>query len=373
MMQFKKATKRQAKARIAIDGPSGSGKTYSALIAAQVLARGGQVAVVDTERGSASLYADLFEFDVLELDRFDPRVYVEAIQAAEEAGYAVIVLDSLSHAWEGEGGALDLVDDASKRSKSGNSFTAWKDVTPLHRRLVDAMLQSKAHVIATMRTKMEYVQEKDERTGKTVIRKVGMAPIQRQGIEYEFTIVGDMDIEHNLIISKSRCAEMADAVVSKPDAKFWKRFADWLNSGEEPEETASPDPADKSAPNARSEPNGRPWDVATLRDALHRKANHYTGASEKWLAPPPSGLQGRVTGTLNNLLGDDNRRHTFLKLIWDSDSMKTLNHAQVKAMADWLEADEQMAQGEANLAVNAVATEGHVGELFDETNEEAAA
>lgn len=236
---FVKATKKRSKARIALDGPSGSGKTYSALIAATVLADGGKIAVVDTEHGSASLYSDDFTFDVMELSEYNPANYIGAIELAENLGYAVVVLDSLSHAWEGEGGALDLVDQATKRSRSGNSYTAWRDVTPLHRKLVDAMLQTKMHVVATMRTKMDYVQEKDEKTGKTNIRKVGMAPIQRQGMEYEFTVVGDLDVDHNLAISKTRCRLLDGKVEYKPGAKFWKVFYEWLNSGEDaPVQTA---------------------------------------------------------------------------------------------------------------------------------------
>ena len=232
-LTFTKATKKRSKARVAIDGPSGSGKTYTSLIAATVLAQGGKIAVIDTERGSASLYSDKFNFDVLELvDTFSLQLYIDAIMAAEDAGYSVIVIDSLSHAWEGEGGALDMVDRAAKRSQSGNSYMAWKDVTPLQRKLVDTMLKSKSHIIATMRSKMDYVQEKDERTGKTTIRKVGMAPIQRQGMEYEFTIVADMDIDHNLMVSKSRCEVMADAVVNKPNEKFFETLLNWLNDGE---------------------------------------------------------------------------------------------------------------------------------------------
>lgn len=244
-MQFTKATKKRAKARVAIDGPSGAGKTYTALIAATVLADGGRVAVIDTERGSASLYSDEFNFDVIELNEFHPQHYIDAIEAAEAAGYAVLVIDSLSHAWEGEGGALDLVDRAAKRSQAGNSYTAWKDVTPLHRRMVDAMLQSQLHIVATMRSKMDYVQEKDERTNKTVIRKVGMAPIQRQGTEYEFTLVCDIDIDHNLVVTKSRCKPLADKVEQKPGAKFFKTFLDWLNSGADPGALA-PKPAESS-------------------------------------------------------------------------------------------------------------------------------
>lgn len=230
---FVKATRRRARARVAIDGPTGSGKTYSALIAATTLANGGKIAVIDTERGSASLYADEFSFDVVELRNFNPRNYIDAITAAEQGGYSVIVIDSLSHAWEGEGGVLDMHDDATKRQKTQNSYTAWKDVTPAHRELVDAMLQSPLHVIATMRSKMEYSQEKDENSGKTVVKKIGLAPVQRQGMEYEFTVVCDMDVDHNLVVSKSRCKLLADKVVRFPDAKFFSILRDWLNSGDE--------------------------------------------------------------------------------------------------------------------------------------------
>ncbi len=236
---FEKATKRQLKLRLAIDGPSGSGKTYTALVAATAMLAevqpdrqpgSGRIAVIDTERGSACLYSDQFDFDVLELDYFSPEIYIDSIHAAEEQGYSVIVIDSLSHAWEGEGGALDLVDQATAR-KGGNAFAAWKEVTPLQRKLVETILRSPAHIVATMRSKMDYVMEKDDK-GKTVIRKVGMAPIQRQGMEYEFTIVGDMDLDHNFNVTKSRCDLVADKVVRKPDAKFFKKILDWLNSGE---------------------------------------------------------------------------------------------------------------------------------------------
>jgi len=222
-----------------LDGPSGSGKTYTALVAATALANGGKIAVIDTERGSASLYSDKFAFDVVCLETFDPKQYVAMIHAAEDAGYAVIVIDSLSHAWEGEGGVLDLHDQAVKRERSGNSFTAWKDVTPVHRKLVDAMLQSKCHVIATMRSKTEYVLETDS-NGKQKPRKVGMAPIQRQGMEYEFTIVGDLDTDHNLVISKSRFDKVSDAVVTKPDVKWFSQITDWLNSAVPEPETPNP-------------------------------------------------------------------------------------------------------------------------------------
>lgn len=233
-MQFVRATKKQSKLRLAIDGPSGSGKTYTALTAATAIAAGGKIAVIDTERGSASLYSDHFTFDVLELATFSPAVYIEAINAAEAAGYAVIVIDSLSHAWEGEGGALDMVDRATQASPSKNSYFAWKNVTPLQRKLVDAMLQSRAHIIATMRSKTEYVIEQVVKNGKATSepRKVGTAPVQRAGIEYEFTIFADMDVEHNFIVSKSRFDKWGDSKVeNKPAVKFFTELVDWLNSG----------------------------------------------------------------------------------------------------------------------------------------------
>ncbi|MFA4974566.1 MAG: ATP-binding protein [bacterium] len=227
---FRKATKEQSKLRMALDGPSGSGKTYTGLLFATALAGSeGKVAVIDTERGSASKYADIFEFDVLELTDFHPNNYIEGIKAAEKAGYAVIVIDSLSHAWEGQGGVLDLHEQATTREPGRNSYTAWRTITPIHNGLVDTMLQSKCHVIATMRSKMDYIQV--EENGKKRIEKVGMAPIQRQGMEYEFDIVGDMDTAHNMVISKTRCLAIADAVVSKPTAEWFERVKAWLSSG----------------------------------------------------------------------------------------------------------------------------------------------
>jgi len=245
-MQFEKATKKKSKLRLAIDGPSGSGKTYTALVAAKTI--GGKIAVIDTERGSASLYSDKFSFDVLELHTFSPSLYIEAIETAEKAGYDVIIIDSLSHAWEGEGGALDMVDQAAKRSQSNNTYTAWKDVTPLQRKLVDAMLQSPAHIIATMRSKTEYILETNDK-GRQVPKKIGMAPIQRQGMEYEFTLVCDMDLDHNTIVSKSRCELLADKVVNKPDHKFFDTLVKWLNEGE-----SKPEPKPESKPEPKPEP-----------------------------------------------------------------------------------------------------------------------
>ncbi len=211
---FHPASRQSVKARIALAGPSGSGKTYTGLVLASALAAGGSVAVIDTEKGSASLYADEFKFDTLELDPpFDPARYVAAIHAAEQAGYAVILIDSLSHAWSDEGGVLDIVDKEAERSR-GNKFAAWRKGTPAHNSLVGAIVRSSAHVVATMRTKTAYAVE--ESGGRTSVRKIGLEPIQREGIDYEFTVFGEINLSHTLVITKSRFKDLQDAVIAKP-------------------------------------------------------------------------------------------------------------------------------------------------------------
>ena len=238
MLQFKKATKEQSRLRMALDGPAGAGKTFTGLkFGFAVLERvGGKLAVIDTEHASAAKYADDFpEFDVVELDTFSPDTYAEAINLAEKSGYSVLLIDSLSHAWAGVEGALEQVDRAAARS-SGNSYAAWKDVTPMHQRMVEAILQSGCHIIVTMRSKMEYVlEEREGKNGRTiqVPRKVGMAPVQRQGMEYEFDVVADMDTDHRMIVSKSRCTAVDGAVVLKPDGSWMTPVIDWLVSGKE--------------------------------------------------------------------------------------------------------------------------------------------
>lgn len=253
MSMFKRAEKRQGKLRLAIIGPSGSGKTYTALTIAARLG-GESVALLDTERGSASKYAgDVADFDTAELEKFSPRDYVRAITEAGKAGYAVLVIDSLSHAWSGAGGALEMVDNAAARSQSKNKFAAWRDVTPEHNALVDAILRYPGHVIATMRAKTEWVLEEDDR-GKKVPRKIGTAAVQRDGMEYEFDVVADMDWEHRFVVSKSRCPALSDAVLVKPGVEVADKLRAWLEDGvavREPDPVAAdptPEPSSGDAP-----------------------------------------------------------------------------------------------------------------------------
>jgi AAA domain len=228
-LSFSRASKEQAKARIALTGPTGSGKTYTALIVASGL--GERVAVIDSERGSASKYADEFTFDTLQLTRFEPSALVDALAVAAHAGYDVLVVDSFSHFWSGTGGILEQVDNAAKRvGGGGNSFAGWKEARPMERAMIDALLAYPGHVIVTMRAKTEYVVDSDER-GRKVPRKVGLKPDQRDGIEYEFDIVGELDQENTLVISKSRAKPLSGMVISKPDTRFADAVLEWLNAG----------------------------------------------------------------------------------------------------------------------------------------------
>lgn len=228
MSGFVRATKRQSKARVALDGPSGSGKTWTGLVTATAL--GGKVAVIDSERGSASKYAGDFEFDVLELDGdFHPDRYIEGIHQAEHAGYDVVLIDSLTHAWAGKNGVLEQV-DAAKARFGGNSQRAWAVGTPMWQALIDAMLQSTIHVIATMRSKVKYV-EVDKGGGRKGYEKMGMEPVARDGIDYEFDVVGDLDLEHNLVVSKTRAGKRLDTMYKRPGPEFGRAILAWLSDG----------------------------------------------------------------------------------------------------------------------------------------------
>jgi hypothetical protein len=234
-MSFKQAVRTQKKLRMALHGPSGSGKTYSALQISKGL--GTKIALIDTERGSASLYADRVQFDVIELEYFSVDNYISGIGDAVEAGYDVLIIDSLSHAWTGLGGVLDAVNNTK-----GNTFTeGWGKVgTPQHNRLLDAILKAPLHIIVTLRVKTDYEVEKDER-GKSVPKKVGMQPVQRDGIEYEFDIVGSLDSQNHMTIEKSRMIDIAGKQFEKPDEKFGKQVLAWLSTAKAPAPRINPD------------------------------------------------------------------------------------------------------------------------------------
>ncbi|MBQ3585220.1 MAG: AAA family ATPase [Synergistaceae bacterium] len=225
-MPFIKAERKNAKLRLAITGPAGSGKTYGALLIAQGL--GGKIAMIDTENGSGDLYAGLCDYDIAPLSApYDPRRYIQLLHEAENSGYSVIIIDSLSHEWNGIGGCLDIHCKLTETKYRGNGYAAWREVTPLHQALVDALLASPAHIIATMRAKTEYVQNVNEK-GRTEIHKVGLAPIQREGMDYEFGTVFDLSPEHSAIATKDR-SRLFEGNVFTLSTDVGKQLRAWLD------------------------------------------------------------------------------------------------------------------------------------------------
>ena len=230
-MQFARATRKKSKLRLAVSGPAGSGKTTAALQIATGI--GGRIAVLDTERGSASLYSDRFEFDVLDLDPpYAPERFISAIQAAERAGYDVLILDSITHEWNGSGGCCDINEALAQARYKGNTWSAWSETTPRHRAFLDAILQSRMHIVATMRSKTETVQGDGGR-----VKKLGMKTEQRDGTDYEFSVVLELDHQtHLATATKDRTRLFKDPL--EISAATGKMLREWLESGEEVAPTA---------------------------------------------------------------------------------------------------------------------------------------
>lgn len=230
---FTQAIKYEAKGRLSFIGPSGSGKTMSGLIALRTLiGPTGRIAAIDTEHGSMKKYADKFDFKVLELSSYTTDAFIKNIDIAARLGYDAFFCDSLSHFWMGKDGALEFVDMASKRHKDG--MGGWKEFRPNERAMVEAMLASPMHVAVTMRTKTEYVEQLNERTGKKERKKIGLAPVQREGLEYEFDLVAYMDDDNNFIVDKTRCSDYAGKIITKPQEKDFIPFRDWLKGAKVP-------------------------------------------------------------------------------------------------------------------------------------------
>lgn len=243
---IKDAVKLNLKARIALLAPTGGGKTFTLLKFLYTLVKfsmAKKVGVIDTEHGSASKYIGEFPaFRVIEMtDDFSPEQYIEALQMLADDGCDAIGIDSLTHAWAGKGGSLELKDKFGQK-KGFNDYTAWGPVTAMQNRLIEAMLSYPGHLVATMRLKMEHVLEEDPITKKKVVRKVGLQPVQRDGLEYEFDLVGDLDQDHNFSVSKTRCSTLDGYAVNKPGEEVIRKMQAWLESGEAAQVRAKPAP-----------------------------------------------------------------------------------------------------------------------------------
>ncbi|MGC1586997.1 MAG: ATP-binding protein [Rhodomicrobium sp.] len=240
---FHRAIKRDAKARVALDGISGGGKSYTMLVLATELARGGKIACVDTEHGSLSKYADLFQFDAAEPDSYTMDYLLSQLSYAEENGYAVFCVDSLSHFWMGKDGALEYVDNVKKRAR--DQMEGWKAFRPHERAMVDRFIASPCHIIVTMRVKTDYEEQVDSQGRKKRV-KVGLAPVQREGLEYEFDLVCSMDEDNNLMVGKTRCplyTEERRRVCARPGPEYFLPFIQWLNPTRQPVSLAKVEPA----------------------------------------------------------------------------------------------------------------------------------
>lgn len=223
---FTKAKKEQLKAKIMVDGPSGSGKTYGALRLATGL--GGKIAVLDTENRSASLYADRFKFDVCDISApYTPEKYIEVIKYASE-NYDILIIDSMTHEWSGEGGCLDIKD------KIGPRFQDWVKVTPRHNAFISAIILAPIHVITTVRTKTGY--EMGENNGKATVTKVGLQPITRDGFEYENTVVFTIN-ENNFACSKKDRTSMFAGKDFQLTEEIGEQLSKWLDDGQSIQET----------------------------------------------------------------------------------------------------------------------------------------
>jgi hypothetical protein len=226
-MQLRKATRKKAKIRLGLSAVSGGGKTYSAILVAKGLCGDlSKVAIIDTENGSADLYAHLGDYNVLPLTApYSPERYIEAIRSCEQAGMEVVIVDSISHEWDGKGGCLEIVESL------GGKYQDWAKVTPRHQAFIDAILHSPCHIITTVRRKQDYEMTKVD--GRVKVEKSGLKEITREGFEYELTINLELDTKHNATASKDRTGLFMGKSAFVPSEKTGETIAEWCEQGEE--------------------------------------------------------------------------------------------------------------------------------------------
>lgn len=227
---LRQASRQKAKIRLGLSAVSGGGKTYSALLIAKGLSKGdfSKVAIIDTENGSADLYSHLGNYNVFTLKApFSPERYIEAINICQNSGMEVIIVDSITHEWDGVGGVLSIAD-----SMTGNSYTNWGKITPRHNAFIQAILQSNCHMITTVRRKQDYEMTTNSQ-GKLVPQKVGLKEVTREGFEYELTLNLELDTKHNASCSKDRTGLFAGKPDFIPTEETGKLLLNWCESGSE--------------------------------------------------------------------------------------------------------------------------------------------
>ena len=232
-MKLERASRHQAKIKVSLAGSSGCGKSYSAILLGYGLCNDfSKLCVIDAESYSASLYSHLGEFNVINLSApFHPEKYVEAIQLCEQSGMEVIIIDGISPEWSGKGGCLDLHEKETAKMRIPNSFTAWSSITPKHQAFIDAIVNSSCHVIATVRSKTEYLIT--ERNGRQVPQKMGMAPITRDGFDFEVTIAFDINQQHKAFCTKDRSGLFQDREPFIITPETGRKILDWCNRSED--------------------------------------------------------------------------------------------------------------------------------------------
>lgn len=228
-LQLRKATRQKAKIRLGLSAVSGGGKTYSALLIAYGLCGDwNKIAIIDTENNSADLYAHLGPYNVLPLSApYAPEKYIEAVKACENSGIEVIIIDSITHEWDGKGGILEI-----SNSMTGNSFTNWAKLTPRHQAFIDSILQSSCHIITSVRRKQDYELSQNEK-GKLEPVKVGLKEVTREGFEYELTVNLELDVKHNASASKDRTGLFSGKPSFVPSVETGKLIKAWCESGVE--------------------------------------------------------------------------------------------------------------------------------------------
>lgn len=293
MSMFQKAQKSQVKLRVSIIGPSGSGKTKGALLIATGISNGGKIAVADTENGSSALYADEFNFDMVKIaPPYTTDKYLEAMADAAKAGYTTLILDSITHQWAGEGGLLQRKEALDQRG--GDSFRNWGKMTPEQNKFISAILNSPINLICTIRSKTEYAMTGGGDGKKASVKKLGMAPVQRDGVDYEFDLVLDVDRDSHMALAAKNRTGLFGEEPFKITLETGTALRDWQLNGAAP--VTTPPPAATPPKGEFKIPFG---DFKGMTFAAFVEKKGGAGNLERWL----ESLQAWADATRANLKG----------------------------------------------------------------------